>query len=137
MPQRHKYELGFVRCAVTGNGTAKERLIEAALAATHGCSAAHLSGEPECEFSTRVFFVEQIDGGLNRGDRSEKVAEQLVSSEHADLCPVIDQSALATPGTLEKDLRDDRGQLRGLMLVTEAHGQSIDRSPTAETAFAS
>lgn len=82
--QRCEHELGFVRCAVTGGGTAEKRLIEAGLAATHSSGPARLSSEPECELSTRVFFVQQINGSPHGGDCPEKVAVQLVARQHAD-----------------------------------------------------
>jgi hypothetical protein len=100
------------------------------LAATHSRSAARLSSEPECEFPTRVCFVEQINGGPHRGDRSEKVAEQLMSRDvPAGDFPVIDQSAFATLGTLQEYLTDYWGQMRALALalITQAHGHSLAR----------
>jgi hypothetical protein len=88
------------------------------LAATHSRSAARLSSEPEREFPTRVCFVEQINGGPHRGNRSEKVGEQLTLGDHvAGDLPVIDQSAFATLGTLQEDLTDYWGQMRGLALA--------------------
>jgi len=105
------------------------------LAATQSRSRASLSSEPECEFPTRVFFVEQINGSLDGGDRPEKVAEQLMSPDHADLCPVIAQSALASLGTLDEDLTDDWGQLRAPVLMTQAHGGSMTVALTAKTEF--
>jgi hypothetical protein len=100
------------------------------LAATRSRSAARLSSEPECEFPTRVCFVEQINGGPHRGNRSEKVAEQLMPRDHAaGDSPVIDQSAFATLGTLQEYLTDYRGQMRALALarITHAHKHSLAR----------
>jgi hypothetical protein len=100
------------------------------LAATHSRSAARLGSEPECEFPTRVCFVEQVNGGPHRGDRSEKVAEQLMSRDHAtgDF-PVFDQSAFATFGTLQEYLPDYWGQMRALALalITQAHKHALAR----------
>ena len=100
------------------------------MAATHSRSAARLGSEPQCEFPTRVCFVEQINGGSHRGDRSEKVAEQRMSRDHAagDF-PVIDQSAFATLGTLQEYLTDYWGQMRALALalITWAHRHSLAR----------
>ena len=95
------------------------------MAATHSPSPARLSGEPERELSTGVFFVEQSHGRPQRGDCSQQVTEQLVSRDHADLSPVIGQSALATLGTLEEDLTDDRGKLRAHVLIIPAHGRDL------------
>lgn len=99
------------------------------MAATHSRSAAGLSSEPECEFPTRVCFVEQINGGPHRGDRSEKVAEQFMSRDPAGDVPVIDQSAFATLGTLQEYLTDYWGQMRALALalITQAHRHSLAR----------
>lgn len=100
------------------------------MAATHSRSAARLSSQPECKFSTRVFFVEQINGCPHGGDRSDEVAEQLVFRDHAaDEFPVIGQSALATLGTLQEDLTDYWGQMRALALalITQAHKHSLAR----------
>jgi hypothetical protein len=99
------------------------------LAATHSRSAARLSSEPEGEFSTRVCFVEQINGRPHRGDRSKKVPEQLMPRDASDDFPVSDQSAFATLGTLQEYLTDYRGQMRGLALalITQAHRHSLAR----------
>jgi hypothetical protein len=77
------------------------------LAATRRRSAARISSEPEGEFLTRVCFVEQINCGPHGADRSEKLAEQPVSRDHAvgDF-PVLDQRPFATLGTLQQYLTD-------------------------------
>jgi hypothetical protein len=95
------------------------------LAATRSRRAARLSGEPEREFSARVFFAEQVDGGPHRGDRSKEFAEQLVSAHSVDLRPVVDQSAFATLGTLDEDLTGDWAQLCALVLITQAHDSRL------------
>jgi hypothetical protein len=105
------------------------------LATTHSRSAARLSRKAECEFSTRVFFLEKIDGGPHRGDRSDKIAEQVVSPDHAELCPVIGQSALAALDTLEENLADYWRHLRALALIMQAHGQTTVPALTPETPF--
>jgi hypothetical protein len=97
------------------------------LTATHSRSAARLSSEPQCELSTRVCFVEQINSGPHRGDSLEKIPEQVVSRDHADLSPVIGQSALAALGTPQEDLTDYWGQLRAVPLITQAHRDSLAR----------
>jgi hypothetical protein len=100
------------------------------LAATHSHHAAHLGSEPECEFPTRVCFVEQINGSPHRGDRSEKVPEQLMPRDHAaGDSPVIDQSPFATLGTLQEYLTDYRAQMGAvaLALITQAHRRSLAR----------
>jgi hypothetical protein len=97
------------------------------LAATHSRSAACLSGESESELPTRVRFVEQISGGPHRGDRAEKVAEQLTSRDHAagDL-PVIVQRAFATLRTAQQYLTDYWGDMRALAaLTTQTHTDSL------------
>ena len=105
------------------------------MAATHGRSAARLNGEPECEFATRVWFVEQISGGPHRGNRSEKVAEQLPSRDRAagDV-PVIDQSAFATRRTLQQHLTHYWRQMRALAaLITQAHTTRLPNAAPKST----
>jgi hypothetical protein len=66
------------------------------LAATCRRSAACVNREPQGELPARIFDFQEIDGRPHRRDRSKKVAEQLISNGHADLCRVTTQSALTT-----------------------------------------
>jgi hypothetical protein len=58
-----------------------------------------------------------------------------MSRDHADLSPVIGQSALATLGTLEEDLTDDWGEPPTLVLMTPAHEWRFVHALAAETGF--
>jgi hypothetical protein len=97
------------------------------LAATRSRGAAGLGSEPECEFPTRVRFVRQINGCPHRGNRTEKLAHELVSTTThvADEFPVIVQGALAALSALQKRLANDWGQMRAL--ITQAHMHPLAR----------